>query len=107
MRKIAVVTTFHQPGLDEYAQRMLDSFGENWPSEITLYAYAEDCVPSVKSKNIIVRDLHKSSKDLVVFKEKWKDDPKANGTPPPKIKARRPRDWHKEFKWNAIRFAHK
>ena len=33
--------------------------------------------------------------------------PKANGTPPDDIKARRPRDWHKAFKWDAVRFANK
>ena len=43
----------------------------------------------------------------MTFEEIQKDIPKANGIPPADIKARRPRDWHKEFKWNAIRFANK
>ena len=44
---------------------------------------------------------------LVAFKMKWGAVPKANGIPPDDIKARRPRDWHKEFKWDAVRFANK
>jgi len=44
---------------------------------------------------------------LNAFKERWKDDPKANGIPPAEIKARRPRDHHKTFKWDAVRFANK
>jgi len=105
MKNIAVVTTFHQAGLDEYAQRMLDSFAKNWPKETSLYAYAEDCDPVSNSDNIIIRDLHQSSSDLVKFKNQWKNVPKANGVCP--FPERRPKDHHKGFKWDAIRFAHK
>ena len=62
---ISVVTTFHKGGLDKYAQKMLDSFAETWPKEITLYAYAEDCTPVVTAPNIIVKDLYASSPELV------------------------------------------
>ena len=41
------------------------------------------------------------------FKSIWGGIPKAKGIPPDDIKARRPKDWHKEFKWHAIRFANK
>jgi hypothetical protein len=37
----------------------------------------------------------------------WKDEPKANGIPPANIRAKRPRDHHKAFKWDAVRFANK
>ena len=107
MQTISIVTTFHKGGLDSYAQTMLDSFAKQWPKEIKLYAYAEDCTPVVNAENIVVKDLHASSPELVAFKNKWRNVPKANGIPPEDIKARRPRDWHKEFKWHAIRFAHK
>ena len=75
-QSISVVTTFHKEGLDKYGQKMLDSFAEMWPKEITLYAYAEDCTPVVPASNIIVKDLHASSPELVAFKNKWKDVPK-------------------------------
>jgi len=107
MRSIAIVTTFHEDGLKKYAQRMLDSFAENWPKEIKLYAYAEDCTPSVTAENIIVRDLHSSSPELVAFKEKWKDVPKANGDVSGDPRRSRRKDSGKGFKWDAIRFAHK
>ena len=76
---ITVVTTFNKKGLDTYAQKMLDSFADNWPREIKLYAYAEDCTPKISSPNIIIKDLHQASPELVAFKNKWRDVPKANG----------------------------
>ena len=107
--KITVVTTFHKPGLDEYAQRFLDSFAERVDSRIKLLVYAEGCSPTVDPmcENIKVLDAKESLPKLNAFKERWGNDPKANGIPPDEIKARRPRDWHKEFKWDAIRFANK
>jgi len=107
MTDITVVTTFHKPGLDLYGQRFIDSFGAQVDPQIKLLVYAEDCKPYVTSKNITVLDAKETLPKLQKFKNKWKDVPKANGIPPADIKARRPRDWHKEFKWHAIRFANK
>ena len=107
MTDITVVTTFHKPGLDLYGQRFIDSFGAQVDPQIKLLVYAEDCKPYVTSKNITVLDAKETLPKLQKFKHKWKDVPKANGIPPADIKARRPRDWHKEFKWHAIRFANK
>jgi hypothetical protein len=107
MRKISVVTTFHKPGLEKYGQRMIDSFVKNWPKEISLYVYAEDCNPNIPADNIILRDLHKCSPELVQFKNKWKNVPKANGdVSKDPIRSRR-KDAGKGFKWDAIRFSHK
>lgn len=107
MRTFSVVTTFNAKGLKKYGQRMIDSFIQNWPEEIKLHIYAEDCNPRIPDHNrIVLYDYHTSVPELVAFKNKWKDVPKANGTPPPNIKSRR-KDWHKEFKWDAIRFSHK
>lgn len=107
MSNITVVTTFHKPGLDKYGQRFLDSFAQKVDSQIKLLVYAENCKPIVQSNNIVVLDAVESLPKLNKFKQRWKDVPKANGIPPADIKARRPRDWHKEFKWHAIRFANK
>lgn len=105
MRKIAVVTTFNKSGLDLYGQRMIDSFIENWPTEITLYVYAEKCAPVANSSNVVVLDADTQLPELTQFKEKWRDVPKANGVYPwPEL---RPRDHHKTFKWDAVRFSHK
>ena len=109
MKNITVVTTFHKPGLDLYGQRFLDSFAERVDKRIKLLVYAEDCTPIVDPmcENIKVLDAKQALPKLVAFKERWKNDPRANGIPPDDIKARRPRDWHKKFKWDAIRFANK
>ena len=108
MSTITVVTTFHKPGLDLYGQRFLDSFAERVEDKIKLIVYAEDCVPvNPNPDQITVLDAKDSLSKLNAFKERWKNDPKANGIPPDEIKRRRPRDWNKAFKWDAIRFANK
>lgn len=107
MKTISVVTTFNDRGLRKYGQRMINSFVKNWPKNVKLYVYAEDCIPEVPSENVIVLDMNTTCKDLVKFKDKWKDVPKANGdvTCDP-IRSRR-KDSGKGFKWDAVRFSHK
>ena len=108
MTDITVLTTFHQEGLDVYGQRFLDSFATNIDKRIKLLVYAEDCTPvNPDPEQITILDAKKVLPKLVAFKMRWGAVPKANGIPPDDIKARRPRDWHKEFKWDAVRFANK
>lgn len=107
-QEIIVVTTFHPEGMEVYGQRFIDSFAQNVAKAVKLVVYAEDCNPINPDPNqITIVDAKKELPKLNLFKDKWKDIPKANGIPPDDIKARRPRDWHKEFKWHAIRFANK
>jgi hypothetical protein len=108
MRKFAVVTTFHNSGLEQYAQRMIDSYMLNWPSEVTLMLYPEDCNPKITNYHhrIQLHDLHSSVPKLVAFKEKWKNVPKANGDVSKERQATRKDSW-KGFKWDAVRFSHK
>ena len=77
--KIAVVTTFHEEGLKKYAQRMIDTFCTNWPEEITLHIYPEKCNPAIRNHNHVTLTDLDSVKELMAFKEQWKDVPKANG----------------------------
>lgn len=108
MKNITVVTTFHKPGLELYGQRFLDSWAENVDSRIKLVVYAEKCTPiNPDPESITILDADENLPKLQNFKWIHKDDPKANGIPPDNIKAKRPRDWHKKFKWDAIRFANK
>lgn len=104
---ISVVTTFHKQGYDLYGKRMIKSFLENWPSNVKLYVYAEDCQVEESAANLIVKDLHTASPELVYFKNKWKNVPKANGDVSTDPVRRKRKDSGKGFKWNAIRFAHK
>jgi len=101
-RKFAVVTTFNEDGMNLYGQNMIDSFEKNWPEEIDLYVYAENCAPLHTKTNIHIRNLMENP-GIVKFKAKWKDVPKANGKENPKGRV----DSHKGFKWDAIRFCHK
>jgi len=107
MQSISFVSTFHAPVLDLYGQRFVDSFSKNIDPKTKLFLYAEDCNPVINDDRIIVLDQKVSLPKLMNFKNRWKNEPKANGVCPPEIRAKRPRDWHKEFKWHAIRFANK
>ena len=107
-KKITVVTTFHPEGMTTYGEKFIESFARNVDKRIELIVYAENCKPNNPDPTrITILDAVETLPKLNAFKARWKDDPKANGIPPDTIKARRPRDWHKEFKWHAIRFANK
>ena len=105
--RITVVTTFHQPVLEQYGQRFIDSFSKNVDPKIRMVVYAENCNPIIpeNDKRIEVRNAEQTLPELQQFKRIWKDVPKANGKCP--WPERRPRDNHKEFKWDAVRFANK
>ena len=108
MPSITVVTTFHPEGYSKYAKRFLESFANKVDKRIKLIVYAEGVKPdNPDPSRIEILDQVEALPKLVAFKERWKDDPKANGIPPDAIKRRRPRDWNKEFKWDAVRFANK
>lgn len=106
MSEITVVTTFHKPGLELYGQRFLDSFAERVDKRIKLLVYTENCEPVNPDPNqIVILNAAEALPKLNEFKSRWKDVPKANGKCP--WPERRPRDWNKEFKWDAVRFANK
>jgi hypothetical protein len=105
--KIAVVTTFHEAGLKKYAQKMIDGFCENWPEEITLHIYPEKCNPIVRNHNHVTLFSLDDVQELTAFKNRWKDVPKANGDISGDPVRGGRKDAKKEFKWHAVRFAHK
>ena len=107
MKNITVVTTFHQPGLEKYGQRFLDSFAERVDPAIKLLVYAEDCTPQIQSSNITVFDAFKVLPKLNDFKSKWANVPYANGNIENHPARKGRKDWQKEFKWDAVRFANK
>lgn len=107
LRRFAVVTTFHDEGLKLYAQRMIDTFCKNWPRDIILYIYPEKCDPIISDKDRIKSFDLDNVIELNLFKQKWKDVPKANGdVSNDPIRSKR-RDSGKGFKWDAVRFSHK
>lgn len=104
---ISVVTTFNESGLNQYGQRMIDTFIENWPREITLHLYPENCDPIVKDHGRITLKRLEEVKELMDFKNRWKNVPKANGDVSADPVRSKRKDAGKGFKWNAVRFAHK
>jgi hypothetical protein len=105
--KIAVVTTFHEAGLQKYGQNMIDTFCQNWPAEITLHVYPEKCNPVIYNHDRVTLTDLDSVKELTKFKEQWKNVPKATGdVSNDPIRSKR-KDAGKGFKWDAVRFAHK
>lgn len=108
MTDITVVTTFHQPGLELYGQRFLDSFAERVDKKIKLFVYAENCTPkNPDPEQITVLDAKVVLPKLNAFKERWKDVPYANGDITNHIARNGRKDWQKKFKWDAVRFANK
>jgi len=104
--QITVLTTFHPEGLMVYGQRFIDSFSDRVDKRIKLLVYAEDCDPvNPDPEQITILNAKESLPKLNAFKEKWGSVPKANGKCP--WPEKRPRDHHKEFKWDAVRFANK
>jgi hypothetical protein len=105
--KIAVVTTFHDEGLKKYGQRMINTFIQNWPQDITLHLYPEGCNPQVPDHNRITLQRLEEVPELKAFKDRWKNVPKANGDVSNDPIRNKRKDSGKGFKWDAVRFAHK
>ena len=103
---ITTVTTFNKEGMDLYGQHFLNTYDKYVDPKIKMIVYAEDCEPTNPApKQILILNQKEALPKLVEFKRTWKDVPMANGTCP--NPAKRPRDWDKKFKWDAIRFSNK
>lgn len=108
MPAITLVTSFHPEGFSLYGERFLKSFANHVDKRIKLIVYAENCNPdNPDPSRIEILDQKSALPKLMAFKDRWHNVPKANGIPPDDIKKRRPRDWNKAFKWDAVRFANK
>jgi len=108
MSDITVVTTFHKPGLDLYAQRFLDSFAERVDKRVKMIVYAENCNPvNPDAEQIEIFKSETALPKLAAFKQRWGDVPKANGDISEDPRLSRRKDAKKTFKWDAIRFSNK
>ena len=105
--KIAVVTTFHEEGLNKYAQKMIDTFCVNWPHEVILHISPEQCNPAIRDHSHVTLKRLEEIPGLMAFKQQWKDVPKANGDVSADPVRSLRKDSGKGFKWHAVRFAHK
>ena len=105
--KIAVVTTFHEEGLKKYGQKMINTFCENWPAEVVLHIYPEGCNPGIRDHSHVTLKRLEELPDLMAFKDRWQNVPKANGDVSADPVRSKRKDAGKGFKWHAVRFAHK
>lgn len=105
--KYTVVTTFNQEGYNQYGRRMIRTFLENWPKQVDLVVYAEQCVVTESADNLKIIDLEAASPNLMAFKHRWSHTPKATGDVSDDPVRSKRKDAGKGFKWNAVRFAHK
>ena len=102
--KYTVITTFNADGYAKYGQRMIQTFLQNWP--VNLVVYAEECSVQETAPNLVVRDISVVN-ELTTFKQQWQGVPKANGdVSADPIRSKR-KDAGKGFKWDAVRFSHK
>ena len=101
--RYTVVTTFNQAGLEQYGQRMIDSFEQHWPQDVSLLVYAENCAPRTGPNRVQVHDILAVSNGLRDFLQRHQGNPRANGQEgPPGVY-----DPRKAFRWNAVRFSYK
>lgn len=95
-----ILTSFNQKYWDEIARDNVKLLDENWFADNKILLYHQ--LPKEEknfSNRVCWLDLYKECPDLVNFAEKWKDEPRANGTFTQKSNT--------AFRWNAIKFAHK
>ena len=104
---IILVSTYHKSADNLYGQKFVETFRQYVDKKIKLWLYLEgfDFELTTMDDHLITMSQEKTLNDLVKFKQRWKDVPKANGVCP--FPERRPRDYHKTFKWDAIRFSNK
>lgn len=104
--KYTVCTTFNADGYEKYGRRMIQTFLQTWPQEVSLVVYAEDCDVAETAPNLVVHDIGIVD-SLTTFKEVWQGVPRANGDVQDDPVRSKRRDSGKGFKWDAVRFAHK
>lgn len=114
-RRFAVVTTCHAAGYESYGRTMVDTFLEHWPHDVPLMLYHEGFVPPVAPGRIEAHDLNAASPELVAFKARHHDNPRAIGQWRPRRRLRLgplsvPLPWRVKkagYRWDAVRFSHK
>ena len=112
--KIKLITSYKPGTWQQFAKRGIHSMVQNLPKEVDIFLYCEEPKPLDVDPKITCIDLNTAETELFNFKNKYKDDPIANG----KLQTinggvRRSAelkglDKDKEsFLWDAVRFSNK
>ena len=109
--KIKVITSYKPGTWNEYAKRAVDSVLQHWPEDTTVAVYHESQSQDIfEHPRVEWFDVHEVQPELLKFKNKYKDDPIANGEIqeiPGGIRRPGPLPKKGSFQWNAVRFANK
>lgn len=112
--KIKVITSYKPGTWETYAKRGITSMVKRLPEDVDIFVYCEEPEPNFIDKRITYIDLNTSEPALFEFKNKYKNDPVANGEliEIPNGVRRSPKleglDKNKiSFLWDAVKFSNK
>lgn len=112
--KIKVITSYKPGTWETYAKRGITSMVKHLPEDVDIFVYCEEPEPNFIDKRIMYIDLNTSEPALFEFKNKYKNDPVANGEliEIPNGVRRSPKleglDKNKiSFLWDAVKFSNK
>jgi len=112
--KIKVITSYKPGTWETYAKRGITSMVKHLPEDVDIFVYCEEPEPNFIDKRITYIDLNTSEPALFEFKNKYKNDPVANGEliEIPNGVRRSPKleglDKNKiSFLWDAVKFSNK
>jgi len=112
--KIKVITSYKPGTWETYAKRGITSMVKRLPEDVDIFVYCEEPEPNFIDKRIMYIDLNTSEPALFEFKNKYKNDPVANGEliEIPNGVRRSPKleglDKNKiSFLWDAVKFSNK
>ena len=77
--KIKLITSYKPGTWNNFAKRGIHSMVENFPVGVDIYLYCEEKPPLDVDKRITCIDLNTAEPELFNFKNKYKNDPVANG----------------------------
>jgi len=112
--KLKIITSYKPGTWKSFAKRGIHSMAEKFPKDVDIFLYCEEQKPQDVNNRIQCIDLIKAEPELFNFKNKYKDDPVANGklTQIPdgvrRSNTLQGLDKDKEsFLWDAVRFSNK
>ena len=109
--KIKVITSYKPGTWNQFAKRAVQSVLEHWPEDTSVTVYHETQTQDFfKNPRLDWVDIHEAQPELVKFKNRYNDDPVANGEIdeiPNGVRRPGPMPAKGSFQWNAVRFANK
>ncbi len=109
--KIKVITSYKPGTWNQFAKRAVQSVLEHWPEDTSVTVYHETQTQDFfKHPRLDWVDIHEAQPELVKFKNRYNEDPVANGEIdeiPNGVRRPGPMPAKGSFQWNAVRFANK